>query len=81
MNGSKVLVSLETVCALLADPIWRERARNVKTTRALKQLLLDYCTANGKLVTIDEDLTCLYPPSSRQPRREPTDPASSPPAR
>jgi hypothetical protein len=60
VSKSELLVSLDTVSDMLADPSWLERATQVKTAKLLKQLLLDYCTANGKVVEMGEDLTCLY---------------------
>jgi len=52
---SKFVASLDVVIRLLDDPNWGEKAKKVKTLGEMRQLLLDFCRANGKVMQIDKD--------------------------
>lgn len=55
MYNGKFVASLDVVVRLLDDPSWRKRAEKVKTLEELRQILLDFCEANGNIIHIDKD--------------------------
>ncbi|UCB61070.1 MAG: hypothetical protein JSW72_03175 [Candidatus Bathyarchaeota archaeon] len=60
MHDGKFVANLNVVVRLLEDPQWSKRARQVKTLEDMRQILLDFCEARGKVVWIDEDTVYLY---------------------
>jgi hypothetical protein len=46
------------VIQLLENPDWKRRAKKVKTLKELRQIVLDFCETNGKIVTTDEETLC-----------------------
>jgi hypothetical protein len=58
LRSSTIVVSLDIVIQLLENPDWNRRARKVKTLKELRQIVLDFCEANGKIVTTDKETLC-----------------------
>ncbi len=58
LPSGTVVVSLDIVVRILENPDWNKRARKVKTLKALRQLILDFCEANGIIVEMDEETLC-----------------------
>jgi hypothetical protein len=61
LKDSKLVASLDVVMSLLANPRWSRRAKDVKNLGEMKQILLEYCAAEGKVVRVDQGLVYLYP--------------------
>ena len=55
MCSGKLVASLDVVVRLLADPNWSVKAKKVKSLREMRQILLDFCKAQGKVMQIDKD--------------------------
>jgi hypothetical protein len=55
------VAGLDVVMSLLANPRWSGRAKDVKSLSEMKQLLLEYCAAEGRVVRVDQSLVYLYP--------------------
>jgi len=53
--SGKLVASLDVVVRLLADPNWSVKAKKVKSLREMRQILLDFCKAQGKVMQIDKD--------------------------
>jgi hypothetical protein len=53
-----VVVSLDIVVRILEDPDWKKRARKVKTLKEMRQIILEFCEANGRVVKTDEETLC-----------------------
>jgi len=60
LQKGKFVASLDVVVRLLGDPNWSEKAKKIKTLKEMKQILFDFCKANGKVVQVDKDTVCLY---------------------
>ena len=56
---------LEVVQKILSDPIWRERSKKVKRKDELIRLLLEFCSANGEIIKVNEKTVLLF--AERQP--------------
>lgn len=60
MQNNKFIAGLDVVVRLLSDPNWSEKAKKIKTLEEMRQILFDFCEANGKVVQVDKDTFCLY---------------------
>lgn len=56
-----VVASLDVLIRILENPDWNEKAKKVKTLKEMCQIILDFCEANGKVVTIDKETSYAYP--------------------
>ena len=52
------VASLDVVVRILENPDWNKKARKVKTLKEMRQIILDFCEANGIVVKIDEETLC-----------------------
>lgn len=59
MCSGKLVASLDVVVQLLADPDWGIKAKKVRTLKEMRQILFDFCKANGKVIRIDKDTIYL----------------------
>lgn len=55
------MASLDVVISLLSNPKWSRRAKEVKNLSEMRQILLEYCAVEGKVMRVDQDLIYLYP--------------------
>ncbi|UCH31751.1 MAG: hypothetical protein JSV05_09750 [Candidatus Bathyarchaeota archaeon] len=60
MADIRFIASLDVVSRLLADPIWRRRAKKIRTLKEMEQILLEFCKINGKILRIDNGFVYLY---------------------
>jgi len=60
LRCNKCVASLDVLVRLLADPDWGKKAKKVKTLRGMRQILFDFCKANGKVIQIDKDTVYIY---------------------
>jgi len=56
-NGA-VIASLDVVVQILEDPYWNKKARKVKTLKEMRQIILDFCEANGRVIKINGETFC-----------------------
>lgn len=45
---------------MLDDPKWREKAESVKSLSELRQILVDFCNAQGEVVQVDKDTLWIH---------------------
>ena len=60
MPKGKLVANLDVIIRLLADPDWNVKAKKVKTLKEMRQILLDFCKANGKVMPIEKDTLYVY---------------------
>ena len=58
LPSSAVVANLDVVVRILENPYWNKRARKVKTLKEMRQIILDFCEANGIVVKTDEETMC-----------------------
>ena len=58
MPSGTVVASLDVVIRILENPDWNRRARRVKTLKEMRQIILDFCEANGTVVKTDKETLC-----------------------
>ncbi len=58
LPSGTVVASLDVVVRILENPDWNKRARKVKTLKEMRQIILDFCEANGIVVKTDEETLC-----------------------
>lgn len=58
LPSGTVVASLDVVVRILENPDWNKRARKVKTLKEMRQIILDFCEANGIVVKIDKETLC-----------------------
>jgi len=58
LASDTVVVSLDIVARILENPDWSKKARKVKTLKEMRQIILDFCEANGTVVRTDEETFC-----------------------
>lgn len=52
-------VSLEVICRILSDPVWRKKAEKVRNLEQLRKLLIDFCQKNGDVIKLDKNVIIL----------------------
>ncbi|MFQ6086615.1 MAG: hypothetical protein ACE5OV_01195 [Candidatus Bathyarchaeia archaeon] len=58
MPSGTLVASLDVVVRILEDPYWNKRAKKVKTLKEMRQIILDFCEGNGRVVKLDEETLC-----------------------
>jgi len=58
LPSGTVVASLDVVVRILKNPDWNKKARKVKTLKEMRQIILDFCEANGIVVKTDEETMC-----------------------
>ena len=58
LPSGTVVASLDVVVQILENPDWNKKARKVKTLKEMRQIILDFCEANGIVVKTDEETLC-----------------------
>lgn len=56
----KLVWSLDVIISMLDDPKWREKAERVRSVGELRQILVDFCNANGEVVQVDKDTMWIH---------------------
>lgn len=60
LPGRKLVVSLDVVIKILENPSWSKKAGKVRTLKEMRQVIMDFCEANGRAITIDTGTTYAY---------------------
>ncbi len=55
MPSGTVVASLDVLVRILESPDWRKKAGRVKTLKQLRQLIIDFCEVNGRVVRANEE--------------------------
>jgi hypothetical protein len=60
LHKGTIIASLDLLIQILEDPRWKKRAKNVRTLKDMRQMILDFCKAHGRTMKLDKETLCAF---------------------
>ncbi|UCG36469.1 MAG: hypothetical protein JSV64_07660 [Candidatus Bathyarchaeota archaeon] len=60
MSRCEIVASLDLITQILADPVWSERAGRVKTLEDMRQMIVEFGRAKGRLIKMGSDTILVH---------------------